>query len=173
MSKALHQKRVLRIRKGSNHSKIVGDFAESLVCNWLSRSGFEVAIVKHTGIDLVGYHPKIRKRLGITVKSRVHTGTKDKHWSVNVLVKDDCKKLAEAKKAFNCQLWIAVYVENEENGDLYLTSLNNYEKKYKGKKHKVKYDWKMTPSAKAEYEQDKKVHHIRFNFDSIYWWRFM
>jgi hypothetical protein len=40
------------------------------VANWLSRSGFEVAIVDQTGIDMVAYHRGSNRRLGITVKSR-------------------------------------------------------------------------------------------------------
>ncbi len=60
----------MRILKSSKHQKIIGDFGERLVCNWLSRSGFEVIVVDHTGIDLIAYHPTSRQRLGITVKSR-------------------------------------------------------------------------------------------------------
>ena len=44
------------IDKSSRHKKIVGDLGEQLVCNWLSRSGWEVVLVDHTGIDIVAYH---------------------------------------------------------------------------------------------------------------------
>jgi hypothetical protein len=37
------------IDKSSRHSKIIGEFGEPFLCNWLSRSGFEVAVVDHTG----------------------------------------------------------------------------------------------------------------------------
>lgn len=43
----------MEIVKSSRHSKIIGDFGENLICNWLSRSGFEVSIVDHTGIDIL------------------------------------------------------------------------------------------------------------------------
>ena len=49
---------VLSVDKSSRHQKIIGDFGEHLICNWLSRSGFEVTIVDHTGIDIVAYNPK-------------------------------------------------------------------------------------------------------------------
>jgi hypothetical protein len=71
------------IVKSSRHQKIIGNFGESLICNWLSRSGFEVAIVDHTGIDIVAYDPATRQRLGITVKSRTRTAGKEDQ-SVNL-----------------------------------------------------------------------------------------
>lgn len=37
----------MEIRKGSRHQKVIGDFGENLICNWLSRSGFEVVLVDH------------------------------------------------------------------------------------------------------------------------------
>lgn len=40
------------IKKSTRHQHIIGKYGEYLVCNWLSRSGFEVGIVDHTGIDM-------------------------------------------------------------------------------------------------------------------------
>jgi len=48
----------MEIEKSTRHQKIIGDFGENLICNWLSRSGFEVSIVDHTGIDIIAYNPK-------------------------------------------------------------------------------------------------------------------
>ena len=53
------------IRKSTRHQKIIGQFGESLICNWLSRSNFEVSIVDHTGIDIIAYNRKSGKRLGV------------------------------------------------------------------------------------------------------------
>ena len=39
------------VEKSSRHQQIIGDFGEVIICNWLSRSGFEVTIVDHTGIE--------------------------------------------------------------------------------------------------------------------------
>ena len=47
--------KISKIRKSPRHSKIIGDFGELKICNWLSRSGFEIALVDHTGIDIVAY----------------------------------------------------------------------------------------------------------------------
>lgn len=60
----------LPIIKGTRHQKIIGDFGENLVCNWLSRSGFEVTRADHTGLDIIAYNPQTGERLGISVKSR-------------------------------------------------------------------------------------------------------
>ena len=68
--KAKQKNNGIAIVKGTRHQKIIGGFGELLLCNWLSRSGFEVAVVDHTGIDIIAYEPHSQKRLGITVKSR-------------------------------------------------------------------------------------------------------
>jgi hypothetical protein len=54
--------------KSSRHSKITGNFGEHLVAYLLSRIGWEVVTVDHTGIDLIA--ARNGKRIGISVKSR-------------------------------------------------------------------------------------------------------
>jgi len=101
------------INKSTKHSKIIGNFGESLICNLLSRSGFEVVIVDHTGIDIIAYNKLSEERLGITVKSRTRT-PKTEDTPVNLFSyqrgKDEQQKLIEACKSFACEPWIAVYV---------------------------------------------------------------
>jgi len=65
-----------------------------LVCNWLSRSGFEVMPVDHTGIDIIAYNPSTKQRLGITVKSRTREEGKERS-KVNLFFKskDDRKEV--------------------------------------------------------------------------------
>ncbi|NLX07720.1 MAG: hypothetical protein GXY33_21485 [Phycisphaerae bacterium] len=55
----------MKIVKSTRHHKIIGDFGEALVCNWFSRSGFEVIAVDHTGIDVVAFNPSTKQRLGV------------------------------------------------------------------------------------------------------------
>jgi hypothetical protein len=148
----------MEITKSSRHQKIIGEFGERLICNWLSRSGFEVTIVDHTGIDIVAYHPLSRQRLGITVKSRTRiTGKEDE--SVNIFSyqdgKDDRRKLIDACQAFACEPWIAIYVEATDYAEVYLTSLENYDQKYRGKKGKAIDDWKMKANYRKRYEEDR------------------
>jgi Holliday junction resolvase-like predicted endonuclease len=159
------------INKSSRHSKIVGDFGEQIVSNWLSRSGWQVVSVDHTGIDIIAYHRKSGKRIGVTVKSRTRKpGTETE--SVNLFLnrtKDDRKKIQMACKDFGCEPWIAVYVEAKESADLYLTSLANYDAKYQGSGRKVIDDWKMSKHYIQQYASDSKIHHIHLEFEEKHW----
>jgi len=162
----------MEITKSSRHRKIIGIFGENLICNWLSRSGFEVTLVDHTGIDIVAYNPSTKQRLGITVKSRTRDiGTEES--SVNIFsyrkAKSDRQKLLDACKAFACQPWIAVYVETSESADVYLTSLKNYDEKYRGREGKAIDGWKMRKKDKARYEKDPDIKHIRIEFYARNW----
>jgi len=139
------------ITKSSRHRKIIGDFGENLICNWLSRSGFEVTLVDHTGIDIIAYNLSTRQRLGITVKSRTRNiGAEEK--SVNIFSyrkgKDDRQKLLDSCRVFACQPWVAVYVETSESADVY---------------------WKMRKRNKELYEKDPGVKHIRIEFRTTNW----
>jgi Holliday junction resolvase-like predicted endonuclease len=150
------------IKKGSRHSKILGDFGEFYVCNWLSRSGFEVARVDYTGLDLIAYHPKKKMRIGISVKSRMRRVGKENE-DVNLFQDDSRKnKFEKMCQAFNCEPWIAIYDEYRDAADLYLTSLDNYyEKYYSGSK---KISWSMSNVMKDKYDNDSKIMHIRIDF---------
>ncbi|OGD44158.1 hypothetical protein A3K79_00715 [Candidatus Bathyarchaeota archaeon RBG_13_46_16b] len=167
-------KKVADIEKSSRHQKIIGEQGEHLVCNWLSRSGFEVAVVDHTGIDVIAYDPRTEERLGISVKSRTRNLGKEKD-SVNIFSyregKNDRKKLTDACKAFNADPWLAVYVETTDHADLFLTSLSNYDAKY-GKTEKRAIDnWKMGAKHLQAYDEDKQVMHLHLGFEARNWFR--
>ncbi len=157
------------ITKSSRHQKIIGNFGENLVCNWLSRSGFEVALVDHTGIDVVAYDRATKKRLGVTVKSRTRSVGKE-DVSVTILRGNDREELERACESFGCDPWIAVYVETCSFADLYLTSLENYDKKYRGKEGTTTDSWKMKKTHTDRYDADPNVMHIRIEFRPTYWW---
>jgi Holliday junction resolvase-like predicted endonuclease len=152
----------MQIDKSSRHSKIVGDLGEQLVCNWLSRSGWEVVPVDHTGIDLIAYHRKTGKRIGLTVKSRTRKVGAEKE-TVNLFEskKQDRKKVRQACEDFACEPWIAVYVETLNSPDLFLTSLDNYDAKYRGKVDKAIEDWEMSENYLRKYALDPNIRHIR------------
>jgi hypothetical protein len=160
------------IVKSSRHQKIIGNFGENLICNWLSRSGFEVTIVDHTGMDIIAYNPATKRRLGITVKSRTRNVGKEET-TVNIFSrqkgKDDRQKLIAACEAFSCEPWIGVYVETSKSADVYLTSLNNYDSKYLSKAGKAIDDWKMGRKDRERYEIDPDVKHIRIEFHDTNW----
>ncbi len=162
----------MQIEKSSRHQHIIGKFGEYLLCNWLSRSGFEVAIVDHTGLDLVAFNPRTKQRLGITVKSRTRSVGKEQT-QVNLFSyregKNDRLKLIDACASFGCEPWIAVYVETSQFADLYLTSLDNYDSKYRTREGRALDTWKMSPKYRALYRQDKEVKHIRADFHQDGW----
>ena len=162
----------MEIIKSSRHQKIIGNFGENLICNWLSRSGFEVTLVDHTGLDVIAYNPLTNQRLGITVKSRTRNIGKEET-KVNIFSyrkgKNDRQKLLDACKAFACEPWIGVYVETLNSADVYLTSLKNYDEKYRGRKGKAIDDWKMRKKDKKLYEKDPNVKHVRIEFHVTNW----
>jgi hypothetical protein len=162
----------ISITKSSNHSKIIGNLGEQLVCNWLSRSGFEVAVVDHTGIDIIAFNPKSHHRMGITVKSR--TRNKDKETStVNLFrqnkKKPDREKVVKACQAFGCEPWIGVYVETTDYADLFLTSLKNFEKKHLKNPDKKLITWQMKPKNMEAYAKDDEVLHLHSSFECEKW----
>lgn len=162
----------MEIIKSSRHQKIIGAFGENVICNWLSRSGFEVTLVDHTGIDIIAYYPSTKQRVGITVKSRTRNIRKE-NTTVNIFSyqkgKNDRQKLLDACKAFACEPWIAIYVETSESADVYLTSLKNYDEKYRGKEGKAIDNWKMKKIDKERYKKDPDVKHIGIEFHATNW----
>jgi len=162
----------MEIVKSTRHQKIIGNFGEALLCNWLSRSGFEVTIVDHTGIDVLAYNSQTRKRLGISVKSRTRIkGTEAT--SVNILSyqkgKNDRQKVLDACKAFAAEPWIAIYVESTNFSDLFLLSLEHYDHKYRAKQKRAIDVWKMGQRYIERYKLDPEVRHIRMDYSGNSW----
>lgn len=156
------------ITKSTRHSEIVGKFGEYAVCNWLSRCGFEVCVVNHTGLDIIAYDLKSKHRLGITVKSRTRKSGKESD-SVNVFKRKDREKLEIACKSFGCKPWLAIYVECGKIADMYLTSLANYDDNYKSKKAPAIETWSMNKGPRKAYASDPNVYHIHFDFNLQKW----
>ncbi len=160
----------LKVEKGTRHTKIVGIFGEYVVCNWLSRSGFEASVIDHTGMDLIAYDPRTNRRLGITVKSRTRDSGKETA-SVNIFqnTHQDREKLKQACKTFGCDPWIALYVECEKDAELYLLSLAHYDSKYRSKMKRVVDAWSMSQKSKKEYDLDSEVACIHSTFAYKMW----
>ena len=98
----------MQIQKSTRHQKVIGQFGEHLICNWLSRSGFEATIVDHTGIDIIAWNSTTKRRLGISVRSRTR-GPGTERSSVTVFEQEtDRNKTMAACAAFGCEPWIAI-----------------------------------------------------------------
>lgn len=165
---------LMDITKGTRHSKVIGEYGEAFVCNWLSRSDFEVTIVDHTGLDIIAYHRTKERRLGITVKSRTRQKKEKESESVNIFSNqkghNDRTKLRDACKAFGCEPWLAIYVEAPTSGDLYMTSLDHYERTYcSSVKARAIDTWKMGEKDRQSYSLDPDVWHIHADLTATNW----
>ena len=159
----------MAIIKSSRHQKIIGNFGENLITNWLSRSGFEVILVDHTGIDIIAYHKKMEKRIGITVKSRTRNEGTEKT-SVTIFSKEsDRQKVLDACEAFGCEPWIGIYVEMLDSAEVYLLSLDHYDKRYRFEGNTSTASWKMKEKDKKKYSEDPEVKRIIISFSEKNW----
>ncbi len=103
----------LKIVKSSRHSKITGTFAESLVLYWLSKHGFECALVDHVGLDIIARNPHTNVLMGISVKSRSrNTG---KEGTYITIPNENLTKLSGACQTFGCIPHFAIVVDEADS----------------------------------------------------------
>ena len=95
--------------KSSRHSKIAGNFGEALVLYWLSKHGFECALVDHVGIDIIA--AKDGERMGISVKCRTRM-TKENARKGVLIKRDNFEKAEDACKDFGCKPYLAVVADH-------------------------------------------------------------
>ena len=120
MHAALDALRKMDNPKSSRHSKITGNFGEALILYWLSKQGYECALIDHTGIDIIARDPNSTEVLGISVKSRSRLeGTEQSH--VNIM-KTDIRKAEEACKSFHCVPYFAIVIDARKRIHGYLLS---------------------------------------------------
>jgi len=113
--------------KGSRFSKVSGQFGEILVAYLLSKNGFEVAQVDHSGLDILAFRRNPEKRLGISVKNRARN-PKNPNWSVNFRL-EDLKRLEQACEAFSAKPFVAAVVDRlSENVSVWILPLNEARK---------------------------------------------
>jgi len=155
------------INKSKRHSKYVGLFGETLVCNMLSRSGFEVMLVDHVGIDVVASRADIGP-IGISVKSRMRQDKTNEISPVNLFSSQD-SHLAKTCADFGLTPWIAVYVETKKGADLYLTSFENYKQKYAGNEGLTMLRWDMREKNRQSYNEDEAIMYLRIEFSQKNW----
>jgi Holliday junction resolvase-like predicted endonuclease len=156
---------VIQINKSTRHSKITGDFAESLVLYWLSKHGFECAKVDHTGIDLIARNPVTNELMGISVKSRSRNpGRGDRAVRIEA---DNFEKLDEACRAFGCVPYFAIVVDADNEIKVFILSKEKLLTKYKLKKG---LNWSMKPKNLQEYEKDPEIKIFCLTHEIKSWW---
>jgi hypothetical protein len=82
---------------------------------------------------------------------------------------DDRKKMTAACTAFECEPWIAVYVEATETADLFLVELKNFQRIYEAEGKEFARFWRMTPKYRKICKGDPDVLHINIRFDACNW----
>lgn len=155
------------MNKSSRHPKIAGEFGEALLLYWLSKSGFETSRIDHTGIDLVAFHKKSGKRLGISVKCRTRIeGTE----SEGIYLKNaEIKKIKDACGFFGCgEQYLGIVTDRGSKIDLILMSLDDA-KKINGK-GKTYINIKVTPEYIRKYRalSDALVVHMAYEEESSF-----
>jgi hypothetical protein len=155
----------MRHNKSSRHSKITGDFGESIVLYLLSRHGFECAKVDHTGIDLIARRPNSSEVLGISIKSRSRQpGTENAHLA---LPHDGFLKAKAACAAFRCTPYVGLVIDSGEKIRVFLLSLRHLQKLFPGGR-KVS-AWQMSKPFLMKYYADPKIKIFEFSAHAQKW----
>lgn len=156
----------MKINKSTRHSKITGDFAESLILYWLSKYGFECANVDHTGIDIIARNPITNEVMGISVKSRSRNEGKEGQYLS--IPNDNFSKVDEACLAFNCKPYFAIVIDEESKIKVFILSKEKL-LKYFPMGNKVS-GWKMSQKWISEYNKDNEIIKIEFSYETKNWW---
>ncbi len=157
----------MKFKKSSRHSKLTGDFGEALVLYWLSRHGFECALVDHTGIDLIARRPRSGEVLGISVKTRSRTpGTEATSVAIH---KSDLMKADEACRAFGCVPYIALVIDGADTVRTYILPKKHLLRLYAGNGKVI--SWGMTSRRIAKYEADPEIKSFELRARPGHWWK--
>ncbi len=156
----------MEMKKSSRHAKITGDFAERFVLYWLSKYGFECALVDHVGMDIIARNPHNQELMGISVKSRSRNlGTENTSLSIP---NDNFEKLEAACRAFGCKPYFAIVVDGADTittfiiDKSYLVSLFPPGRKVMS--------WKMSPSWLGKYQTNKNIKIFKCSTSTSCWW---
>ena len=156
----------MKIKKSTRHSKIAGNFGETIVLYWLSKYGFECALVDHTGIDIIARNPHTQEVMGISVKSRTR-GEGVEGESVTIS-NENFDKADAACRAFGCSPYFAIVVDAGDAIRGYILSMEHLLKIHpKGKRAS---DWKMGKAYVDKYSKDKQIKSFVFKTETTNWW---
>lgn len=156
----------VELSKSSRHSRITGDFAESLVLYWLSKYGFECANVDHTGIDIIAKNPHTGEVMGISVKSRSrNVGTEGTNVSITA---DNFQKAAAACDVFGCLPYFAIVVDAADTICCFITSMEHLLEIHPVGKSAS--SWAMSKPWLKRYREDPLIMRFEFRSETARWW---
>ncbi|MGA7807542.1 hypothetical protein [Bradyrhizobium sp.] len=152
------------MKKSSRHSKIAGDFAESLVLYWLSKSGYECARVDHTGIDIIAADKAGQARIGISVQCRSRLAGREKE-SLNL---HEFEKAREACRAFSCKPYAALVVDGGNIIRCFMVSLDHLEQIASGTSGAQRY-WLMSDKFLKKNKDDANIQRFELAYTNLNW----
>ncbi|MGA2326503.1 MAG: hypothetical protein ABSH05_09470 [Bryobacteraceae bacterium] len=156
----------MNITKSSRHAKITGDFGERLVLYWLSKYGFECALVDHTGIDIIARNPYNAEVMGISVKSRSRReGTEQEYVTIPG---GNFRKAKAACTAFRCAPYFAIVVDAGDTIRGFILSMDHLLECFPPAKTDV--GWKMTDDYLRRYAEDPAIKTFEFKTTTARWW---
>jgi len=157
----------MRVNKSSRHTKITGDFGETLVLYWLSKYGFECAPVDHTGIDIIARNPHNGEIIGISVKSRCRNeGAEKEYVSIR---NDNFRKAKAACAAFGCVPYFAIVVDAGETIRGFILPMRRLLALFP--QGRTASGWKMTNRHLAGYAEDPEIKIFEFTTKTRKWWK--
>lgn len=157
---------LMKIAKSSRHSKITGNFAESLVLYWLSKHGFECALVDHVGLDIIARNPHTAEIMGISVKSR--SRNLGKEGTYISIPNDNLSKLYAACEAFGCKPYFAIVVDEANSIGAYILDGGHMIKICPPGKRVI--SWKMRKASLEAYRADENIRSFHFDARAGRWW---
>lgn len=156
----------LQIAKASRHSKHCGNFGETTVLYWLSKYGFECALVDHTGIDIIARNPHTQEIMGISVKSRCRTEKTEQDYIT--IPNDNFTKVKAACKAFECVPYFAIVVDARDVIRTFILSMDRLLEYFPQGKNAA--GWKMTDNYVRRYAEDPAIKTFEFTTNTTRWW---
>ena len=156
----------MKVKKSSRHSKITGDFGEAAVLYWLSKYGFECALVDHTGIDIIARNPHTSEIMGISIKSRCRAeGTETDHVSIP---NGEFAKARAACEAFGCVPYFAIVIDAGDAVRGFILPMKQLLALARPGKTAVA--WKMTEAHVQRYAQNPEIMAFEFRTKTSRWW---
>ena len=156
----------MEISKSSRHSKITGNFAEYLILYWLSKYGFECALIDHTGMDIIARNPHTNELIGISVKARSrNAGTEGQYVGIS---NDNIPKLEVACKAFGCTPYFALVIDEANGIRAFILSQEHLLSIHPMGKEVI--SWKMGDKWINQYLNDPKIRTFAFSHQTLNWW---
>ena len=153
----------MNILKSSRHSKIAGNFGENLFLYLLSKRGYEVALIDHTGIDLLAFDKNKKRRIGISIKTRTRIpGTENDGIYIKI---SEIEKIRNACHYFGCEPYLGIVIDRVNTIDAVLAPMEEFIKiNGIGKRF---FNIKVTKKYMEQYKTVKNSLLFRFTYQEL------